>query len=100
VSPRDIRFPNPLPAHAGRSLWYTDPHAKEKGDRVRKACAPHQERKRGDWERNGGPMEKRLDRKMAEGFSTVNRRLDTIIQIQLDQHAGRIKKLETTVFSK
>jgi len=28
----------------------------------------------------------------------INRRLDTIIQIQLDQHASRIKKLETTVF--
>ena len=28
----------------------------------------------------------------------INRRLDQIIQIQLDQHASRIKKLETTVF--
>ena len=37
---------------------------------------------------------------MASGFAAINRRLDTIIQIQLDQHAGRIKKLETAVFSK
>ena len=36
---------------------------------------------------------------MASGFAAINRRLDTIIQIQLDQHAGRIKKLETRVFS-
>jgi hypothetical protein len=45
-------------------------------------------------------MEKRLERKMDEGFSTVNRRLDQIIQIQLDEHAGRLKKLETAVSSK
>ncbi len=28
----------------------------------------------------------------------INRRLDTIIQMQLDEHARRIKKLETAVF--
>lgn len=37
---------------------------------------------------------------MAAGFAAINRRLDTIIQIQLDQHAGRIKKLETAVFTR
>jgi hypothetical protein len=47
-----------------------------------------------------GSMEKRLERKIDEGFSTVNRRLDQIIQMQLDEHAGRLKKLETAVFSK
>jgi len=36
----------------------------------------------------------KLDRKMDEGFAGVNRRLDGIIQPQLDQHAGRIKALE------
>lgn len=40
----------------------------------------------------------RLEQKVDEGFSVVIRRLDTIIQIQLDQHANRIKKLETAVF--
>ena len=39
-----------------------------------------------------------LEKKMDEGFSAIIRRLDTIIQIQLDQHAHRIKKLETAVF--
>ena len=47
-----------------------------------------------------GSTAKRLERKMDEGFSTVNRRLDQIIQMQLDEHAGRLKKLETAVFSK
>lgn len=37
-------------------------------------------------------------KEMHDGFALINRRLDTIIQIQLDQHAGRIKKLETAVF--
>jgi hypothetical protein len=37
---------------------------------------------------------------MHEGFSGINRRLDHIIQMQLDEHARRIKKLETAVFSK
>ena len=39
-----------------------------------------------------------LEKKVDEGFSVIIRRLDTIIQIQLDQHAHRIKKLETAVF--
>jgi hypothetical protein len=39
-----------------------------------------------------------IRKEMATGFAMINRRLDTIIQIQLDQHAGRIKKLETAVF--
>jgi hypothetical protein len=47
-----------------------------------------------------GSMEKRVERKIDDGFSTVNRRLDQIIQMQLDEHAGRLKKLETAVFSK
>lgn len=33
-----------------------------------------------------------------EDIAGINRRLDNTIQIQLDTHAGRIKKLETTVF--
>jgi hypothetical protein len=37
-------------------------------------------------------------KEMQEGFLAVNRRLDQIIQMQLDEHAGRIKKLETAVF--
>ena len=39
-------------------------------------------------ERWMGAMEKRLKRKMDEGFSAVSRRHDQIIQIQLDQQAG------------
>ena len=39
-------------------------------------------------------------KEVQEGFSAVNRRLDQIIQMQLDEHAGRIKKLETAVFPK
>jgi hypothetical protein len=41
-----------------------------------------------------------LRKKMHEGFAAINRRLDQIIQTQLDEHATRIKKLETAVFSK
>jgi hypothetical protein len=37
---------------------------------------------------------------MHDGFAAINRRLDQIIQTQLDEHATRIKKLETAVFSK
>jgi hypothetical protein len=42
----------------------------------------------------------RLRKEMHEGFAAINRRLDQIIQMQLDEHAARIKKLETAVFSK
>lgn len=38
--------------------------------------------------------------KMDVRFAGIERRLDKIIQMQLDEHAGRIKKLETAVFSK
>jgi hypothetical protein len=41
-----------------------------------------------------------LRQEMHEGFAAINRRLDEIIQMQLDEHAARIKKLETAVFSK
>jgi hypothetical protein len=41
-----------------------------------------------------------LRKEMHEGFTAINRRLDQIIQTQLDEHATRIKKLETAVFSK
>jgi hypothetical protein len=41
-----------------------------------------------------------LRKEMHEGFADTNRRLDHIIQMQLDEHATRIKKLETAVFSK
>ena len=41
-----------------------------------------------------------LRKEMYEGFAAINRRLDQIIQMQLDEHASRIKKLETAVFSK
>ena len=40
----------------------------------------------------------RLERKMDERFAAVIRRLDEIIQMQLDEHAGRLRKLETAVF--
>lgn len=50
-------------------------------------------------------LEKRLaqridsvERKMDDGFATIVRRLDQIIQMQLDEHAHRLKKLETAVF--
>lgn len=33
-------------------------------------------------------------------FGGIERRLDRIIQTQLDEHASRIRKLETAVFSK
>ena len=39
-----------------------------------------------------------LERRLDENFAAVIRRLDEIIQMQLDEHAGRIKKLETAVF--
>jgi hypothetical protein len=41
-----------------------------------------------------------LRNEMHEGFASINRRLDHIIQTQLDEHATRIKKLEAAVFSK
>jgi hypothetical protein len=41
-----------------------------------------------------------LRNEMHEGFADTNRRLDHIIQMQLDEHATRIKKLESAVFSK
>ena len=41
-----------------------------------------------------------LRNEMHEGFASINSRLDQIIQIQLDEHAMRIKKLEAAVFSK
>jgi hypothetical protein len=41
-----------------------------------------------------------LRKEMHDGFAAINRRLDQIIQMQLDEHAGRLKKLETAVFSK
>jgi hypothetical protein len=41
-----------------------------------------------------------LRKEMHEGFAGINRRLDHIIQMQIDEHARRIKKLETAVFSK
>jgi hypothetical protein len=41
-----------------------------------------------------------LRNEMHDGFAAINRRLDHIIQMQLDEHATRIKKLETAVFSK
>jgi hypothetical protein len=41
-----------------------------------------------------------LRKEMHEGFAAINRRLDQIIQTQLDEHARRIKKLEAAVFSK
>jgi hypothetical protein len=41
-----------------------------------------------------------LRKEMHEGFAAINRRLDQIMRMQLDEHAARIKKLETAVFSK
>lgn len=40
-----------------------------------------------------------LRNEVREGFAAVNNRLDAIIQMQLDEHASRIKKLEMAVFS-
>jgi hypothetical protein len=42
------------------------------------------------------PIEEHLDLSVVP----LNRRLDQIIQMQLDEHAARIKKLEAAVFSK
>lgn len=39
-----------------------------------------------------------LEQKMDVGFAGVNRRMDSFIQPQLDEHAHRIKKLEQKVF--
>ncbi len=47
-----------------------------------------------------GAVEKHLTDKIDIGFALINRRLDTIIQQQLDEHATRIKKLESAVFSR
>jgi hypothetical protein len=41
-----------------------------------------------------------LHNEMHDGFAVINRRLDHIVQMQLDEHATRIKKLEAAVFSK
>ena len=41
--------------------------------------------------------EQRLERRMDEGFASVNRRLDHSIQPQLDDHAHRLKVLERKV---
>jgi hypothetical protein len=41
-----------------------------------------------------------LRNEMHDGFAAINRRLDHIIQMQLDEHATRIKNLEAAVFSK
>jgi hypothetical protein len=41
-----------------------------------------------------------LRKEMHDGFAAINRRLDQFIQMQLDEHATRIKKLESAVFSK
>jgi hypothetical protein len=41
-----------------------------------------------------------LRKEMHDGFAAINRRLDHIIQTQLDEHVRRLKKLETAVFSK
>ena len=41
-----------------------------------------------------------LRKEMHEGFAASNRHLDRIIQMQLDEPAARIKKLEAAVFSK
>jgi hypothetical protein len=41
-----------------------------------------------------------LHNEVHDGFAAINRRLDHIIQMQLDEHATRIKKLEAAVFSK
>ena len=35
-----------------------------------------------------------------EAIRAINRRLEQIIQMQLDEHAAGIKKLEAVVFSK
>ena len=53
----------------------------------------------------GGPSEVHdqivgLRKEMHEGLGAINRRLDQIIQMQLDEHAARIKKRGTAVFSK
>ena len=45
----------------------------------------------------GGKIDK-LEKKVEEGFARMDRRFDTMIQPQLDAHAGRIKTLETKVF--
>jgi hypothetical protein len=37
---------------------------------------------------------------MHEGFAASNRRLGQIIQMQLDEYAARIRKVETPVLSK
>lgn len=42
----------------------------------------------------------RLEKKLDDGFAAIIRRLDNIIQLQLDEHAKRIKKLEAAVFSR
>jgi len=42
---------------------------------------------------------KKLEGKVDIGFTEVKRRLDVTIQPQLDDHAFRIKKLETKVLS-
>ncbi|OGG57578.1 hypothetical protein A2853_01785 [Candidatus Kaiserbacteria bacterium RIFCSPHIGHO2_01_FULL_55_17] len=41
-----------------------------------------------------------IRKEINEGFARVERRMDTVIQPQLDTHATRIKKLEGAVFSK
>jgi hypothetical protein len=39
-----------------------------------------------------------LSTRMNNGFTEVNRRIDKVVQPELDNHAHRIKKLEEEVF--
>ena len=66
---------------------------KEEGEEIRKELGSQ-------LESLSAKVDKKADgREMQEGFTDVTRRIDNIIQPQLDSHAGRIKKLETKVFS-
>jgi hypothetical protein len=118
--PPHIDFANPSPnsiayfseTHAfvlARTAWYTgmakkkesefDKLArliKEEGDDIRSEARLQIGGLRSDvHDQIGG-----LRNDMHEGFAALNRRLDQIIQMQLDEHAGQIKKLETAVFPK
>jgi hypothetical protein len=95
-----------LPVRSSRPIWYTARMPKNKESEFEKLARLIKEEGEDILtdvhdQINGVHVEiGGLRKEMHEGFAAINRRLDQIIQTQLDEHATRIKKLETAVFSK
>lgn len=69
---------------------------KEEGEDIREHLASKKDLE--NIRREFGGRIDHIEKKMDEGFAAIIRRLDGIIQMQLDTHAARIKKLEAAVF--